>query len=294
MALIHPCGPSFAHWTDNLGDFSGGTSYGTQCDAGLNGGTPADASPATLLSALSHDCEYLILGFSGFGRNGFDTATLLDILYDPAGGTSWTELISDLLVGMLGSTVDMAPAAGASGTPLTYHFPLWIPAGSSIGVRAKTVASSALSTPSRVVAMAGGGNRNPASWWCGQKVATVGTFNQSTCRGQSVTPGVSSAMAGSWTNLGSTLSAGGKAAQWAVQGQVTSAASLSAARFEFGIGGVQIGPPVWIGMGQVENSSRWCPGPIFYDFPAGAQLQVRGGSSLASPGAHDVAAYIVQ
>ncbi len=294
MALIHPAGPSFAHWTDNLGTFSSGTTYGTQYEAGLNSGTPADASPATLLPALSHDCEYLVLGFSGFGEAGADTGTLLDILYDPAGGTSWTELISDLLVGMLGATMSFAPASGRLGIPLMYHFPLWLPAGSSIGVRAKTVRATPLSTPSRVVAMAAGSNRNPASWWCGQKVETVGTLNQSTCRGQPITPGSSGSMAGSWTDLGSALSVAGGAAQWACQGQASGSQTQSAARVEFGIGGVQIGPALYKGMGISEDGAHWFPGPVFYSFPAGAQLQVRAGSQLSSPGSHDVAAYIVQ
>jgi hypothetical protein len=290
MGLINQ-GPSFGRWTDNLGTFTDGRSYGTVYLAGTGA---VDATAATLLTALSHDCEYMVLGFSGFGANAVNTATLLDILYDPAGGTSWTELISDLLVGMLGSTVDMAVAAGQQGVPLMFHFPIWIPAGSSIGVRAKMVDSNPLAISSRIVIMVGGDNRNPASWWCGQKVETVGTFNQAACRGQSITPGASSVIAGSWTNLGSTLSAAGGAVQWAVQGQVASAQVASTARYEFGVDGVQIGPPVWSGMSQVEGRCQWLSGPVFYNFPAGSQIQVRAGSSLASPGNHDVAAYVVQ
>ena len=294
MALINPAGPSFAHWTDNLGTFSSGTTYGTQYEAGLNSGTPADASPATLLSALSHDCEYLVLGFSGFGEAGVNSATLLDILYDPAGGTSWTELISDLLVGMLGATTNFASTSARLGIPLMYHFPLWLPAGSSIGVQAKTVHTGALTTPSRVVAMAAGGSRNPASWWCGQKVETVGTLNQTTCRGQAITPGASGSMAVGWSSLGSALSAAGGAVQFACQGEATGSISAGTSRIEFGLGDVPVGPPLYKGMGGAEDGAHWFAGPIFYDFPAGAQLQARAGSSKAVPGAQDVAAYVVQ
>jgi hypothetical protein len=294
MSLINPFGPSFKSWSDNLSDASTGTSYGTVHEAGINGGTPADSTPGTILSALAHDCEYLILGFSGFGRNGFDTATLLDVLYDPAGGTSWTELIPDLLVGMIGATMDMAPAAGAAGVPLMYHFPIWIPAGSSVGVRAKTVSASSLSVASRVVMMAAGDNERPASWWCGQKVTPVGTFSQSTCRGQSHTPGQSTFS--SWTSLGSALSQGIGAVQYAVQSQITASQPAGAARFEFGAGSNRIGPPIWLGMGQVENTSRWLPGPIFCSLPEGTQMQVRGSLTRIdglAPNACDVAAYVV-
>lgn len=293
MGLINQ-GPSFAYWSDNLGTFTSGTSYGTAHDPGVNAGTPADSTPGTILSALAHDCEYLILGFSGFGRSAVNTATFLDVLYDPAGGTAWSQVIGDLIIGHSGSVIDLTTASATTlGISLAYHFPIWLPSGSSIGVRAKTISASPYPASPRIIAYAAGGCRNPASWWCGQKVETVGTLNQNTCRGQSITPGANGGM-GSWTDLGSPLSTAGGSVQYGCQGQSGSAWVSEAYRLEFGAGNSMIGPAHWFGATSGENLGRLLPGPVFYDFPAGVQLQARLGSSAASPVNCDVAAYVVQ
>lgn len=196
MGLIVPNGPSFAHWSDNLAFPSGdGLDYGTPVVPGVSS---SDGSPVTVLPALAHDCEYLVLGIAGFNTSGQDGAALMDLLVDPAGGTSWSELISDPLCGWT-STVDLDVSAGVSGPPLMYHFPVWAPAGASIGARARYAHSVAPVSP-RVIAYAAGGNKNPATWWCGQKVETVGTMDPSNSRGQTIAAGSSFNVAGAADN----------------------------------------------------------------------------------------------
>ena len=293
MGLILPNGPSWGRWTHNYGAVStitSSTAYGTAHSPGANSGTPADGSATTVLSALAHDCEYLVIGLTGFGTSGQDQSTMLDVLIDTAGGTSWTELISDLLVGMIAVTQGWTISAGPA---LMYHFPIWLPAGTSIGVRSKTVNASAPSTSPRVLMLAAGDNKNPGSWWCGQKVATVGTLDQNACRGQAITCGASASF-GSWADLASPLSARGGAVQFAVQGAGNSSQSAGVYYMEFGFSGAAAWPPVYKCLTSQEAGTHWFHGPMFYDFPAGAQLQVRGGSSLSSPQAVDVAAYVVQ
>jgi hypothetical protein len=296
MGLILPNGPSWGRWTHNYGAVStitSSTAYGTAHLPGPNSVTPADGSATTVLSALAHDCEYLVLGFSGFGAANQDQSTFLDLLIDTTGGTSWTELMADLLVGMLGSTV---PWTGGNGPPLMYHFPIWLPAGTSIGVRSKTFSASVPSPSPRVLMLAAGDNKNPGSWWCGQKIETVGTLDQNACRGQGVTCGASGSF-GSWANLGSTLSARGGAVQFGVQGAYTAAVTNQSSGtyyMEFGFSSAAAWPPIYKSLGSGETASHWFHGPMFYDVPAGAHLQVRGGSSLSSPQVIDVAAYVVQ
>ncbi len=291
MGLILPAGPSFAHWTHNLTDVSSGTAYGTALTMGVSG---ADGSAATLLSALSHDVEYLVLTFMGFGQFGQNGSTLFDLLIDPAGGTSWSSLIDDLIIGY-GGAADFASASNGSYIPSkTLCFPLWIPAGASLGMRARYAGSSAPSATPRVVVMAAGGNKNPASWWCGQKVETIGVTASTSCVGTSVTPG-SSGSFGSWTNLGSATSGRAGAVQWMVQGPGgTSITPASAYCYEFGAGSTRIGPPVYLGGHTQENTLVFPTGPIFCDIPSGTQLQAKGAASASSPQAFDCAAYLVQ
>lgn len=295
MGLILPSGPSFAHWSDNLVASADGLDYGTGVAVGASANAAGTA--VTLLSALAHDCEYLVLGVSGYSGSGVNGSTLVDILIDPAGGTSWSDLISDLLCGF--TAFMELDGSGALGAPLMYHFPIWLKAGTSIGAVAQgtflngsSVFTAPANTP-RIVAYAAGGNKNPASWWCGQKVETVGTLDTANSRGQAHTAGASGAFS-SWTSLGSAIGARAGALQYGVQGPGSSSASGKVYRFEFGAGSNQIGPCLYKGLGGLEVSTSFFPGPVFCDIAAGTQMQVRAACGTTSPQALDCAAYLVQ
>lgn len=296
MGLILPNGPAFAHWSDNIAAPSAdGLDYGT-------GITPAgsehvDSSVFTLLSALAHDCEYLVLAISGFAVSGRDNSALMDVMIDPAGGTSWSEFISDLVVGGSGF-VDWDGGGVPLGVPLMYHFPVWLPAGTSIGARVRAsflnggVYQAPANTP-RVVAYAAGGNKNPASWWCGQRVETVGTMAPSSSRGQDHAPGASGSFS-SWADLGSPIAARAGALQYGVGIPAATSVSSRVCRFEFGAGSSQIGPCIYRGTGTNEVGAHFFPGPVFCDISAGTQMQVRAACGVASPQTLDCAAYLVQ
>jgi len=292
MGLILPNGPAFAHWSDNLGTVSadGFADVGVAITPGTSN---ADGDAVTLLSSLAHDCEYLVLAISGFGLSGSNSSALLDILVDPAGGTSWSELIADLLCGYT-SPIDY-DGSGILAVPLMYHFPVWIPAGASVGAMARCAHGSAFANAPRVVAYAAGGNKNPASWWCGQRIETVGTFDADNSRGQVHTPGEDGTFS-SWTSLGSPIASRAGALQYAVQGPGSSSVSGRVYRFEFGAGSSQIGPCCYRGMGAVEVGTHFFPGPVFCDIPAGTQMQVRAAENNVSLSAQslDCAAYLVQ
>jgi hypothetical protein len=289
MGLILPSGPAFAHWSDNIAAPSAdGLDYGSGVAPGLSN---ADGSAVTLLPALAHDCEYLVMAVSGFALSGANTSALLDILIDPAGGTSWSELIADLLCGY-SSFVEM-DGSGNFGVPVMYHFPIWLKAGTSIGAQARCAHGSAFTNTPRVVTFAAGGNKNPASWWCGQKVATVGTMDPSASRGQTHMSGASGAFS-SWTSLGSATAARAGALQYGVQGPGSASVSGKVYRYEFGAGSSQIGPCCYRGMGGLEVGTHFFPGPVFCDIPAGTQMQVRAACGTTSPQSLDCAAYLVQ
>lgn len=296
MGLILPNGPAFAHWSDNLATAATtGLDWGTTLPDG--GSANAAGSDVTVLDDLTHDCEYLVFAVYGtFSNSGVRANALLDILVDPTGGTSWSVLISDLISGWA-SGVDID--TGSTGyTPVMYAFPLWIPAGTAVGARIQgnwQTTAPAYSAPAniRLAMWAAGGNKNPASWWCGQKVETVGALDAANSTGQTVTPGASGSFS-SWTSLGSAISARAGALQYAVGGAATPTQTSQSCRFEFGAGSNQIGPCVYRGCTSTETGVSLLSGPVFCDIPSGTQMQVRAASGSGSPQAIECAAYLVQ
>jgi len=373
MALMIPNGPCFAHWSDNFaltGDSGGSAPNDNNNGFGAAitcGASSADGTAVTVMPALAHDCEYLWLGVSGTSiTTGNANAALMDLLIDPAGGVNWTSIIDDLMVGFASGTSTQFTGSGSS-MPLEYHFPLWLPAGASIGARIR-MQSATVPTVTRVMAQVCGGNKNPASWWCGQKVETVGTMDPSNSLGQLHSPAAPIAITGaanngsgliritvgsttgfvtgdihtvssvagtteangawtitvidsthidlvgsafantyasggliskfsSWTSLGSATSARAGAAQWAVGGVTSTSAGGRAYDFQFGAGGIKIGPRVLRGMSTSELGASIFRGPIFCDIPASTQLQVRGACNTSLSGATtnlECAGYLVQ
>lgn len=247
------------------------------------GANASDGTAVSMISAVTHDVEYLVLGFMNFSSSGNNGSCMADVLIDPAGGTSWASLIDDLLIGETLTVGAAAPPA------LYYHFPIWIKSGTSIGMRAKTKHTSNIT--GRIVCFAFGGNANPATWWCGQRVTGIG-LDATNCIGTNHTPGTSGTFS-SWTDFGSTLAARAGAFQFAVQGTNTNTAQAAGGYFwEFGIGGERIGPTFLRDAHTVEAGWTMPPAPIFYDAPAGAQMQVRG-TGPVSVDTFDVAAYAV-
>lgn len=151
------------------------------------------ANVAVISTATTYDTHYMIIGIGGTGTGSqVDNCGVADILYDPAGGTSWSVLISSLLCGYA-----VTPGT-SSGLTVWYHFPIRVPAGSTIGIRAKMAYTVADSTGGRVVISMYGKPSRPSLWWSGQKVETLGISGS---KGTSVTPGATGA-SGSWTTIG--------------------------------------------------------------------------------------------
>lgn len=283
--------PDFAFCSHNMGSTPVGQSINF-ASAVTAGASNADGSTGAILSALTHDVEYLIIGLSGFGAaGGINPSTLLDIMHDPAGGTSWAAdpLIPDLLVGGT-LPVNLASATQGMGTPLWYFFPLWIPSGTSLGGRAQTAHSATVT--GRVVIFAYGGNRNAASWWCGRTVTAFG-IDAVNSRGQDHLPGSSGSFS-TWANLGSALPLDGGAYQWAAQGENDATWSNTPSPYflQFGVNSVQIGPTLVHGVNANETRATFPTGPLFSSFKAGEQLMVRG-SGASTAETIDVSAYIV-
>lgn len=249
--------------------------HSVSIDSGINN---ADGAPITVLPALEHDVHYLVFGISGGSQAAVDTHVLADFLIDRAGGTDWSELISDVVCGY----------HSASYGSQAFHLPLWIPAGASIGCRSRL--SSSPSEVSRLVLAAFGEPNDPSAWWCGQKVESLG-INPAASKGTNITPGDSGAF-GSWTNIGSVTSARYGAVAFGING---TDAIMNAIGYYWQIGHSSlklVGSPTFYSSNntsEVAARHGWNQ-PLFCDIPVGTQMQMRATAS-GSAEVHDAAIY---
>jgi hypothetical protein len=279
MALITKP-PAWAYCTTSMSGTPNTTISGGQVTAGANN-TPG--SNISLLT-LTHDAELILVGVAGYQGSNANSSTLVDILYDPAGGTSWSVLIPELLAGF---TLGLS---GTAGIAQWYAFPVWVKSGAAIGARAQTAHTATINT-GRVVVYAFGGNANPSSWWCGSRVTAVGTSAASS-QGTNHTAGNSGAYS-TWADFGSTLPSHTGALQFAVHGtNTTTTANALAYYYEFGVGGSRIGPNIYRNISAAETGWQTTTGPIFCNLASGTQMQVRGTCSGTAQ-TLDVAAYAV-
>jgi hypothetical protein len=232
------------------------------------GGSNADGTAVTLLSALSRDIEYLVLGLGGCDTTNEDNSALVDLLKDPAGGTSWADAASNLAAGFT-----VTPGAQV-GLMTWYHFPLWLKAGTSIGLQARKAGATAATT-GRCAIWAFGAPKNPHQWWCGQKIESIG-INEASSKGTAHTPGNT----GSYSTpaaIGSTTKRWG-AMQLGLNGSDSSMLAVSY-YWQICIAGAKLpGTPTYAQSCSASEASARSgfPGVVHCDIPAGTEVQVRG------------------
>lgn len=276
--------PALFKWlgsTDNLEGTTptivGGAGLGTNFTQGANN---ADGAVVTLLSALSHDVHEIIIAFRAMGLSTAAPNSLATIVYDPAGGTSWTTLFDQLLCG--GDATGDEPQK-------RYQFPYFIPSGASIGIKARTAHTADITTGRACLWVRGNPNRKDVRWF-GRNIEIVGV-TASTSKGTDVVPGNSGAW-GSWTSIGSTTANRWGAIQLGLGG-TTATATNNAYHFQIGVGSAKLtGSPTihaQITATEQEYGTGWVDIPC--DIPAGTQLQVRATSDTGTPQTWDVGLY---
>lgn len=180
--------PNWAWTYDNYGTNPSG-SVGTSV---VPGATNAEGSWTQIASSANIAQE--VAAFSLRVHSGA-TATaqkdhLLDIGVDPAGGTSYTAAISNIVCGSSGTGGAMPAHA--------FLFPLRIPSGASVAARIQ--GNNGTAGTVRVAAKFFGQGRYPLAWRQGAFSETIGTITNS--QGVSFTPG--NAADGTWASLGTT------------------------------------------------------------------------------------------
>jgi hypothetical protein len=159
--------------------------WGTVVTPGTGG---AFGAWATAITAANKGTE--TFGILIHINNGATSATtrnhLVDIGIDPAGGTTFTTVIPYLLGGH---------AAPTTIGGIYYYFPLYIPSGATIGVRAIGTIATTLNVGVTVF----GKPRRPDVVMCGQKVVSFGQTT-ATATGTTVTAGTTAE--GAYVQLG--------------------------------------------------------------------------------------------
>jgi hypothetical protein len=154
-------------------------------------GSSSEGSYVQLVSGanLAYDCYRIRLWFNAGNTTGTIRDILADIGLDPAGGTSYSQ------VGGI-DNIFVPQASNAVGGGRWFEFPLFIKAGTSVGVRGQASSTSTF----RCAAWFFGRPTNPQNLVFGQYAETIGVSGNG---GTPYTNGNSAAW-GSWTSLGTT------------------------------------------------------------------------------------------
>jgi hypothetical protein len=280
MSLILPGGPSFGWCVDNLTGTPPAATVGTNYTFG---GANADGTTVEFLADLAYDGLYLVVGLGGCATSAENNSALVDILADPAGGTSYTSFIDNLIAGC-----SPVPAGGTTPIACWYHFPVFIKAGTALAVRArKNGATSA--TGGRIVAFVYGKPKRPEMWWCGRGVESLG-IDEGTSKGTAHTPGNTGAFS-AYATIGTSTRRYG-ALQLGVQPDQTAVTAIGY-YWQMGIGSARMeGTPTIYHAGSTAEvvARSGFHGPIWRDIPASTALQVRATASGTAV-AHTAAFY---
>ena len=232
------------------------------------GASNAEGSWTQVASAanIAEDIYYFTLWIKAGSTSGQQKDHLLDIGIDPAGGTSYTAIISNIVCG---------ESEVLSG--LQFTFPFFIPAGSSVAVRIQ--GSNATAGTVSIGMTFFGQPSHPELIRAGQYSETIGTITNS--GGVTFTPG-STDVEGSWVSLGTT-----SRGLWMWQlGVQCSAAAIVGRNYTFdlaygdGSNKVMIIEDLIILASTNESVQMPVPPSIpFCEVPAGGELFVRGSCS---------------
>jgi hypothetical protein len=165
------------------------TAYGTSVTPGASNVEGAWQQVASAAN-ISEDIYCLVVRVTDHNTTAVQFDGLLDVGVDPAGGTSYTAIISNVLCGQ-------ADASSQDG--IIFIFPIKIKAGSTIAVRIQ--GSNATPGTALVRITAYGKPTRPDAVMAGAYAETVGAITGS--GGVGFTPGNSNAE-GAWQSLGTT------------------------------------------------------------------------------------------
>jgi hypothetical protein len=225
-----------------------------------------------------------VYGFLVTVTSGFLSANqkdhLLDIGVDPAGGSSYTAIINNIVCGQ----------TAAVGNGKTFYFPMFIKSGSSVAARVQ--GSNATAGTVRIAMIFYGQPSNPEVVLVGQYSETIGAITGSA--GVAFTPGTGAES--SWVSLGTTT----RSLWWWQLCVQVSNATITAHYVHVDLAYGDATNPIPI----IQNLFMFYGGTTedqrqanyqamlegFCEVPAGAALYVRGWSDAAPPSGYNAVA----
>jgi hypothetical protein len=238
--------------------------------------TNAYGTPQQLFGPLSSPAYGMTINANSNTGAGVSRNTVLQILIDPAGGTSYTELMG-------GIVCSNAPNYTIGSGGVWYYFPIYIPAGASVAVAARGSATAAL----RVYVTIHQNPRQSSDRSLGSFVETLGlTLGNSVASGISVTAGTTAL--GNWTLIGTTTK---PCWYWEYGLQISTADTAYGAQtihVDIGVGdGTVAGTDVIVRNGHVatdgnENLGKQLRINREYYVPAGSDIYARLQTSNAT------------
>lgn len=271
---------AFSYSADNWSAATPSSVPGTTLPEVTSVDTMTDPVTACIATPLAQDCYLITVNVTQTLTPSTDTSALLDVMYDPAGGTAWQILIPKLIVGFRN-------VQGVSGAMSDYWFPLYVPKGSSIGARWQCVSDTTV-TPRIQITLYGGPSRQ--GFWFGTTVTAVGANTTGSC-GADLDPG-STGTYGAWTSVGATSNPAFRFLMIGAQGTaITHTADFY--HIQYGFGDTKI-PGAQIRIGYTTSEAIWqFPNHfgVYADIPAGTQLQARATGSDATSEDCSVALY---
>ncbi len=272
--MLHPDRLSgYAFTFDNWGANPSSTP-GTSVTPGASNAEGAWTQIASAAN-IAQDCYWLYILVLGGATSTAAKNHLLDIGVDPAGGTNYTPIISNIVCG-----ASMALASGGGAGP-KFLFPYLIRAGSSVAVRVQ--GSNATAGTVRVVAKFWGQPTRPENAPIGMYSQTFGTITNS--NGASFTPG--NVANGAWVSLGIAINP----LWWFQLGVQIDNGTMSAhsTYVDIAVGDATnklILARTLMNASTTETLGFWTDGNLmgltnYFPVPAGAELWIRGRNSAA-------------
>ena len=260
-------------------------SWGTTRPASANGTsvTPAVGSKgsyAALGSAISQDAFGILVNVNTNFASTASRNTVVDIGMDPAGGSSYSVVIPDLLCG--GSS-----AYTRNGGGNWYYFPLFIKAGTTIAARAQGSVTSAIRVGCVTFSLPGNASMV-------RKGSFIEALGISAPGGTSITPGTTSD--GSWVDLGTTSN---RMWWWQFGMQVGTADTswnLNAIHVDVATGDASNKEIIIQDANFCTDSGEYVGNPpltagVEWEVPAGAHIYIRAQASGTLETAYNAAVY---
>lgn len=177
-------------WGLVISSVADGTRPATAWGTSITPGNNTYGSYTQVLPATSDETYLCRVTINSFATSAAARDALVTIGIDPAGGATYTDLITDLV----------ASCSATYFGPVAYEFPIRIPAGATIAAKA-TVNNATVGTGRVSIELFGRPSR-PELVKAGSFVQTFGSTPASSS-GTAITPGT--AAEGTWTQIGSAL-----------------------------------------------------------------------------------------